>query len=95
MARFELNIYGADDEIIKRYETEHIRYGVLLKALEIAEKVSGMNNADFIKAAQSIVKSVFIGITDDEIEKADVQDVLSTFRQVTNMSSGVNGSKKN
>lgn len=95
MARFELNIYGADDEIIKRYETEHIRYGVLLKALEIVEKVSGMNNADFIKAAQSIVKSVFIGITDDEIEKADVQDVLSTFRQVTNMSSGVNGSKKN
>ena len=95
MARFELNIYGADDEIIKRYETEHIRYGVLLKALEIAEKVSKMNNADFIKAAQSIVKSVFVGITDDEIEKADVQDVLSTFRQVTNMSSRVNGSKKN
>lgn len=95
MARFELNIYGAEDEIIKRYETEHIRYGVLLKALEIAEKVNGMNNADFIKAAQSIVKSVFVGITDDEIEKADVQDVMSTFRQVTNMSSKVNGSKKN
>lgn len=93
MAKFELNIYGEDDEIIKRYETDHIRYGVLLKALEIGEKVSKMNNADFIKEAQSLVKCVFVGITDDEIAKADVQDVLSTYQQVTKMSAGVHGSK--
>ena len=38
MARFELNIYGQDDEIIKTYKADRVRYGVTLEALKAAEQ---------------------------------------------------------
>ena len=84
MARFSLNIYGKNDEIIKTYETEHVRFGVLMQALEISEK--NLDNADKLKAAMAIVKALFDGLTDDELAKADTGDVLALYIQVTRMS---------
>ena len=95
MARFELNIYGKDDEIVKTYETERLKYGTLLQALKIAEKFDDMTNAQFVEAAQGIVKSVFVGITDEEIQCADAHDVVSIYQQVARASGGVEGGKKN
>lgn len=84
MARFSLNIYGENDEIIKTYETEHVRFGVLMQALEISEK--NLDNAEKLKAAMAIVKALFDGLTDDELAKADTGDVLALYIQVTRMS---------
>lgn len=84
MARFSLNIYGKNDEIIKTYETEHVRFGVLMQALEISEK--NLDNAEKLKAAMAIVKALFDGLTDDELAKADTGDVLALYIQVTRMS---------
>lgn len=84
MARFSLNIYGKNDEIIKTYETEHVRFGVLMQALEISEK--NLENAEKLKAAMAIVKALFDGLTDDELAKADTGDVLALYIQVTRMS---------
>lgn len=84
MARFSLNIYGKNDEIIKTYETEHVRFGVLMQALEISEK--NLENADKLKAAMAIVKALFNELTDDELSNADTGDVLALFVQVTRMS---------
>ncbi len=84
MARFSLNIYGKNDEIIKTYETEHVRFGVLMQALEISEK--NLENAEKLKAAMAIVKVLFDGLTDDELAKADTGDVLALYIQVTRMS---------
>lgn len=84
MARFSLNIYGKNDEIIKTYETEHVRFGVLMQALEISEK--NLNNADKLKAAMAIVKALFDGLTDNELAKADTGDVFALYIQVTHMS---------
>lgn len=84
MARFSLNIYGKNDEIIKTYETEHVRFGVLMQALEISEK--NLDNAEKLKAAMAIVKALFDGLTDDELAKADTGDVLALYIQVTHMS---------
>ena len=84
MARFSLNIYGKNDEIIKTYETEHVRFGVLMQALEISEK--NLDNANKLKAAMAIVKALFSGITDEELSNADTGDFLALFIQVTRMS---------
>ena len=92
MAKFELNIYGENDEIIKRYETDHIRYGVLMEALEIEEKTKGKPEAEQIKAANALVKRVFHGLTDEELMLADMTDVLNTYAQVTRQAEKIGGS---
>lgn len=91
MAKFELNIYGENDEIIKKYATDHIRYGVLMQALELEEQTADKPVAEQIKAANAIVKRVFHGLTDEELMLADVGDVLNTYAQVTKQAENIGG----
>ena len=90
MAKFELNIYGEDDEIIKRYETDHIRFGVLLTAIELQEKQLSADKQ--FEAVSRILKSVFAGLTDEELKLADTRDIFSTFAQVIRQANGIEGS---
>lgn len=83
MAKFELNIYGENDEIIKKYATDHIRYGVLMQAMELDEKSKTQSQAEQIKGANALVKQVFAGLTDEELMLADMGDVLNIYAQVT------------
>ena len=93
MAKFELNIYGKDDEIIKKYETEHIRFGVLITALEINEKK--LNAKEQFEAVGRVLKSVFAGLTDEELKLADTGDIFSTYAQVLRQAGNINGSDDN
>ena len=97
MAKFELNIYGENDEVLKKYETDHIRYGVLMQAVKLKEDTDGKSQLEQFEAANQIVKSVFSGMTDDDLMKADVEDVMNTFRQVSAQAKGIksSGSEKN
>jgi hypothetical protein len=92
MAKFELNIYGKDDEIVKSYQTDHIRFGVFLKAIEIQDKLDDMSTAEQFKAVCTIVKQIFTGLTDDEIMLADMQDVFSIYKQASRQ--GLNSSNE-
>lgn len=83
MAKFELNIYGDNDEIVKHYATDHLRYGVLMQALEAQEGMEGMSVSEQMETANALVKKVFAGLTDAELVCADAGDVLATFAQVT------------
>lgn len=86
MAEFELNIYGENDEVIKRYETDHIRWGVFLKAIELEEKIKEQSQYNQFFAINSFMKSIFVGLTDEELEQADGSDVVNTFKQLTSKS---------
>lgn len=90
MAKFELNIYGEDDEIIKKYETDHIRFGVLITALEVNEKK--LNAKEQFEAVGRVLKSVFAGLTDEELKLADTGDIFSTYTQVLRQAGNINGS---
>lgn len=91
MAKFELNIYGENDEVIKKYATDHIRYGVLMQALELEEQNKGKSMSEQITAANALVKRVFHGLTDEELMLADVSDVLNTYAQVTKQAENIGG----
>ena len=95
MAKFELNIYGNNDEIIKSYATDRIRYGVLMKALELQDKSEKLSPAELMREANALVKTVFAGLTDDELYQADMQDVFSVYQQITAMTGDISsdGSK--
>ena len=94
MALFELNIYGKDDEVIKRYETDKVRWGVYLQATELAENLEGASTAEKFRKISAFVKKIFPDLTDEELEKADSDDVLNTFKQLINKATGIKPSEE-
>ncbi len=82
MAQFELNIYGENDEVVKRFETDRVRWGIFVQALELEESLKSKTSAGVIAAVNEFVKKIFPNITDADIMDADVDDVLHTFQQL-------------
>lgn len=93
MARYELTIYGENDEVIKKYETDRVRWGVFLNAIKLQEKIKDKSIAEQFVAINDFIKSIFVGLTDEELEKADGADVLNTFRQLLAEAKGIESSK--
>lgn len=95
MAKFELPIYGENDELVKTYATDHIRWKLFIKAAEIQEsaKLNGDDTADKIEQIADLLKNVFSGITDEDLENADVVDIFSTFEQIANIGNSIKGGK--
>ena len=91
MAKFELSIYGENDELIKKYETNHVRWGVFLQALKLQEEIKERPIGEKINAIGKFVKSIFPGITDEELEKADGMDIINTFNQLVSAVGGISG----
>lgn len=97
MALFELNIYGKDDEITKRFETDKVRWGVYLQATELAENLQNASTSEKFKEISAFVKKIFPDLTDADLENADSDDVLNTFTQLIRKANGIksNDSEKN
>ena len=91
MARFSLNIYGENDEITKMFQTEHVRWGLLLTALELQEKVENETPEEQIKGINKFVLELFPGITEEDLRNADGRDVINVFAQVGKMANQLNG----
>lgn len=91
MAQFELNIYGNNDEILKTFQTDKVRWGVFMQALDIKE---GLEDKDFVeqfKVVTNFIKKIFPSITDADLENADVDDVFNTFRQLIRKAENIKG----
>ena len=91
MAKFELSIYGEEDEKIKTFETDHIRWGVFLQAVKLQEEIKDKPADEQFKAINQFVKSIFVGLTDEDLEKADGLDVINTFKQLISAVGTING----
>ena len=93
MAQFELNIYGENDEIVKTYATDKVRWGVFMQALELQEGLQEMSSAEQFKAINQFIKKIFPSLTDNDLESADGGDVLSTFKQLVRKANAITGGK--
>lgn len=93
MAKFELNIYGQNDEITNVYKTDHIRWGLLLAALDLQEQIKDADESEQLVAISAFAKEIFVGLTDEDLKNADSDDVVNVFRQVGRMSARLKGSK--
>ena len=93
MAKFELCIYNENDEIAKMFATDHVRYGVLEDALAMTDDAEGQKKG--VKAqfqeVKKIVKRIFPGCTDEDLNNADTQHVFSTFRQLVKYANVLDG----
>ena len=95
MAQFELNIYGNDDEIVKTYTTDKVRWGVFMQALELQEGLNDKPAAEQFKLINNFVKKIFPDLTDDDLECADSDDIVNTFRQLIARSNTIGVKSKN
>ena len=92
--RYELNIYGEHDEIVKTYGTNILPWGVFVKAASMQEALKKQNVVEQMNAINQLLQSVFAGLTDEELAHADSQDIMSLFMQITSNGNGI-GSPKN
>ena len=95
MAQFELPIYGENDELIKKHETDRVRWGVFLEALEMQEGLATKTPQEQFKSISAFVKKIFPNLTDEELENADIDDVMNTFAQLLRKASKIGGGSKN
>lgn len=95
MAQFELNIYGKDDEIVKQFKTDKVRWGIFMQALELSDDIEKKTPAEQFKLINSFVKKIFPDITDEDLESADYEDVMNTFKQLLNKANKIGGTSKN
>ena len=95
MAQFELNIYDENDEVVKHFETERVRWGIFVQALELEESLKGATARDMISAINEFVKKIFPTLTDADLECADVDDVMNTFKQLLAKARKIGVSTKN
>lgn len=93
MAKFELNIYGKNDEIIDVFKTDHIRWGLMISALDLQEQIKDADPAEQLTAINGFAKELFAGITDEDLKNADAADVMNVFAQVGKMANKIKGSK--
>lgn len=92
MALVELNIYGDDDAILKTFSTNRVRWGLIVKAVELEERINadGIKGSEQIKMLNDFVLSVFPTMTQSEVEMADIGDIKNVFKMVGNMSGEIN-----
>ena len=91
MAKFELNIYGKNDEILNTYQTDHIRWGLLVSALDLQEAIKDEAPDEQMKAINRFALELFPGMTEEELRNADGIDVINVFAQVGRMANKING----
>ena len=95
MAKFELNIYGNDDEILNTYATDRVRWGVFLQALEVEKGLKSKSAGDKLATINEFVKKIFPDLTDAELENADVDDVMNVFAQLLQKANKMGINSKN
>ena len=93
MAKFELNIYGENDEILKTYGTDNVLWGFYLEAVKASEEMEDMDTVERFEMINSFIKRLFIGLTDEELTQASGDDVLNVFNQLIRKAKAIGGSK--
>lgn len=91
MAKFELPIYGENDEIVKEYKTDIVKFGILEDAIKISEETKGGTAEEQLKSITPILQRVFKGLTAEELKDADLFNVFNVFKQIISLANGLNG----
>lgn len=89
MPKFELKIYGENDEIKKEFGTDIIRFGILEEAIKLSESIEGKNNIEQFKMIKPLIVSIFPGLDEEEIKNASYEDVFNLFKQIMQIANGM------
>lgn len=93
MFKFELKIYGKDDEVIKTYGTNIIRFGILEEAVKLSEEIKDKNQIEQFCMIKPLIASVFSDLDPGELKNASYEDVFNLFQQIMSIAKGLNSGK--
>lgn len=93
MAKYELNIYGENDAIVKTYGTDNVMWGFYLEAVKASEDMQDMTTVEQFEMINGFMKRMFIGLTDEELTHASGDDVVNVFNQLMRKARSIGGSK--
>lgn len=85
MSLIELPIYNDENEIVKTYSTNRVRWGVIVKAVELEEKTENASETESVKLISDLMYSIFPSMTADDLAQADYNDMFNVFRMIVNM----------
>ena len=91
MAKYELPIYGENDEVVKMHETNICPWAVYIQAADMQERLQGKGAREQMDAVADILKAVFHTLTDAELLRADGADVMNTFQQIVSGGDKIKG----
>ena len=93
MAKYELTIYKENDEIEKTYATDNVKWGFYLEASKANETLQDLTTEEQFEVVNSFVKRMFIGLTDEELDRASGDDVINVFNQLMRKARSIGGQK--
>ena len=85
MSLIELNIYNDENEIVKTFSTNRVRWGVIVKAVELQEKTENVSETESVKLISDLMYSIFPSMTADDLAQVDYNDMFNVFRMIVNM----------
>ena len=91
MAKYELPIYGENDEVIKIHATNVCPWAVYIEAAEMEEQLKNKSAREQLQSVGDILKAVFPKLTDEELLRADGADVMNTFLQIVSGGQTIKG----
>ena len=91
MAKYELPIYGANDEVVKMHEANICPWAVYIQAADMQEQLQKKSAREQMDAVGEILKAVFPALTDAELLHADGMDVMNTFQQIVSGGQKIRG----
>lgn len=91
MAKYELPIYGENDEVVKMHETNVCPWGVYIQAADMQEQLKTKTAREQMEAVGEILKTVFPQLTNAELLRADGMDVMNTFTQIVSGGQKIKG----
>lgn len=96
MAKYELPIYGKNDEVTKTYATNIVPWAVFIQAADLQESLKDKSAKNQMDAVGEILKAVFHDLTDAELLCADGLDVMKAFKQIVSGGQNIKaGTSKN
>ena len=93
MAKYELNIYKANNEVEKTYGTDAIPWGFYIEAVKAYDDMQEMSVPEQFEMINDFVKRMFIGLTDEELTRASGDDVINVFNQLMRKGRSIVGTK--
>lgn len=91
MAKYELPIYGDNDEIETTYTANIVKWGIFIQAAELQDEIQKKSFKDQVQEIGNILKAVFKELTDEDLTRADVGDVMNTFTQIVSGGQKIKG----
>lgn len=95
MALLNINVYGENDEVLKTFETDKIRWRLFGEAVKINDEIKDKPAAAQMEIVGKFILSLFVGMTEEDLDLCDVGDIFHTFKMVTMLANKIEGGEKN